>query len=288
MGGITNLNRPLGSATVALPVANTANLSTEAVLNIGTSQRLGALNINATGVATVTQGGNPYYHRGLKVIDTQVLNIIPGGQLDLTNNALVVRGGSLAAVTALIQSGLNLANNGYWNGPGITSSSARNDPLEVTAVGVLDNSMIGVDMFPYDANYVGRPEGVPLVGTEILVKYTYFGDCDLNGVVDDGTDYNQLLAGMAGGGEGWLYGDFDYSGGPADPNIDFGQYLHGLLNQGGPLVNQGAGGGQGAATAAVPEPGTLGALLTGALLLSGLRRRTRGHVLLYTAAHGVL
>lgn len=266
-GGITNLNRPLGSATAALPTANTATLTANAMTNIGTSQRLGALNVGATGVAALTPASG-------KLIDTQSLSIAFGGQVDLTASGMVVRGATLASVTALITSGLYNGANGYWDGPGLVSSTAANDGL--TALGVIPNGILGTPFYtqwPVDKFGFAKPEAVNLVGGEILVKYTYWGDADLNGVVDPNVDSLQYQIGLndnTGTLQGWLYGDFDYSGGPTDTGVDLNQFLIGLFSQGVPLVDQGGGA---AGATAVPEPGICAALLAGALMLSARRRR---------------
>jgi hypothetical protein len=43
----------------------------------------------------------------------------------------------------------------------------------------------------------------------VLVKYTYFGDADLNGSVD-GSDYSRIDNGYLASATGWFNGDFNY------------------------------------------------------------------------------
>ena len=45
----------------------------------------------------------------------------------------------------------------------------------------------------------------------MLVKYTYYGDTDLNGVVNF-DDYSRTDNGFNTGGTDWFHGDFDYNG----------------------------------------------------------------------------
>ena len=45
----------------------------------------------------------------------------------------------------------------------------------------------------------------------VLIKYTYYGDSDLSGVVD-GSDYSRTDSGLLQGATGWLNGDFNYDG----------------------------------------------------------------------------
>ena len=45
----------------------------------------------------------------------------------------------------------------------------------------------------------------------ILVKYTYYGDADFNGLVNF-DDYSRTDAGFNGESNGWLNGDYDGNG----------------------------------------------------------------------------
>jgi len=52
----------------------------------------------------------------------------------------------------------------------------------------------------------------------VLVKYTYYGDTDFNGVVNF-DDYSRTDAGFSTGKTGWLNGDFDGNG-----SVNFDDY----------------------------------------------------------------
>ncbi len=54
---------------------------------------------------------------------------------------------------------------------------------------------------------------IPDPTSSVLVKYTWFGDSNLDGVVD-GSDYALIDTGFSAGGTlgGWVFGDYDYSG----------------------------------------------------------------------------
>jgi hypothetical protein len=97
-------------------------------------------------------------------------------------------------------------NFGDWLGTGsaITSTDARLDPDGNKAVGYVDAAdleVIGTEWF-----------GVLVDGPATLVRYTYFGDTDLNGFVD-GDDYARADNGFNTGlGDEWFEGDFDYNG----------------------------------------------------------------------------
>ena len=195
------------------------------------------------------------------------------GVLDLTDNDLVVRStaaGSNAALATLsnqVRSGLNEAGGAFWTGNGITSSAAATtQDGTLTALGVIPNNFAaaGLPAGPIYGAFSGRAVGE----NDILIKYTYFGDADLSGVVD-GTDYflidQAFSAGMLNGG--WLNGDFNYSG-----QVDGTDYFlidHAFSAQGVALGLQ---------ASAVPEPTLAGLCTIGAGLLA-VRRRRRPTVL---------
>ena len=56
--------------------------------------------------------------------------------------------------------------------------------------------------------------GEVLTNTDVLIKYTKLGDADLNGVVDNSTDYLLWVDGYVNQDlpRTWMYGDFDYDG----------------------------------------------------------------------------
>ena len=68
-------------------------------------------------------------------------------------------------------------------------------------------------------------------------QYVSFGDADLNGVVDNSTDYLLWLNGYTSQGSlgGWLYGDFDNNG-VVDNSTDYLLWLSGY-SQSSPQVN---------------------------------------------------
>ena len=118
-------------------------------------------------------------------------------------------------------------NNGAWNGTGgINSSAAATDANGLTALGYLDNAE------PQATEFAGVSG---LTGTEILVKFTYYGDADLSGDVtlDDFTQFLNGFQTQSAATNNWLNGDFDFSG--TVTLDDFTQFLFGMQNQGGPL-----------------------------------------------------
>ena len=118
------------------------------------------------------------------------------GQLDLSSNDMIIETGDLPTVTNLIASGYNLGN---WIGQGIISSAAANDPTNLTTLGVMQD----LTAAPFDGQ-------IPVAGA-VLIKYTYFGDANLDGLVN-GDDYTQIDNGFNTQASGWSNGDFSYGG----------------------------------------------------------------------------
>ena len=84
----------------------------------------------------------------------------------------------------------------------------------------------------------------------ILVKYTYNGDADLNGIVDErdldrfSTGYSDQRSATPKGLTGWAWGDFDNNGTIDERDLDLFSTAYSL--HGAPL-----------SPSAVPEPATL-------------------------------
>jgi hypothetical protein len=166
------------------------------------SQRIGQLTIGTAGQAVVTTGAK-------KLLETTGISVTGNGRLDLTANDLDVLAGSLTAVNALVRSGYNLTGGGKWNGPGIVSSAAAGDTTHLTALAVVQNNQGGQALFSGTRMFDQFIPGA----ADILVKYTYFGDANLDGKVD-GSDYSLIDAGYKSHGTltGWYNGDFNYDG----------------------------------------------------------------------------
>jgi hypothetical protein len=157
-----------------------------------------------------------------------VLN--PGAKLDLLNNALVVdyTGDSpFAALSQRIAAGRTI--DGTWNGAaGILSSTAAGTG-GLTALAVGEASAV----LSLDGTATALFKGQTADATSVLIKYTYDGDANLDGVVS-GDDYSSIdFSILTPGASGYFNGDFNYDGlisGDDYSAIDFN-----LLAQGAPL-----------------------------------------------------
>ena len=216
----------------------------------------GGLTINSTAKTTLQSGlSGPVQLPSL----TLAGGTNPTATLDITNNNMIVHNGNLATLTAQVKKGLNISGT-LWTGAGITSSTAAADSNGLTAVGVISNDD-GSGGTIYATWPVGADAGgaVSVTNTDKLIKYTYFGDADLNGSVDNSTDYLLWPNGFSSNGSlsGWFNGDFDYSG-TIDNSTDYLLWANGFSSQGSPLVGS---------VQPVPEPS---ALVLAAMGLAGV------------------
>ena len=122
------------------------------------------------------------------------------GLLNLTTNDMIVHFGSLATITNEIKEGYN---SGSWTGAaGITSSSAA----------LASNTALGIEL-NVDGTHVlfSTFDGQPVSSGDVLVKFTYYGDANLDGVVN-GSDYTLIDNGFNNNLTNWHNGDFNYDG----------------------------------------------------------------------------
>jgi hypothetical protein len=251
LGTVEALNT--GASFVVASFTNTATgVSPQAGLWVHTVR---AINGGLVQVSNTVTGSLP------TVIVTDTVDVGPSGSytglIDLTNNDMIVRQSTLAAVTAQLAA---------FFGPGggvvgIGSSEAgqsTSDPRDLIAgLGVIPNN-----------DGTGQPlyttfDGVTVTTSDILIKYTYLGDTTLKGFVDS-TDLANTLAGLNGGLTGWENGDFTYAGSVTEADVLI--VLNALANQTTPF------GGSGGSSGAVPEPAAI-APVVGLAMLGGRRRR---------------
>jgi hypothetical protein len=199
-----------GSVSVdgTLRATNSANATTGNVAGAGTiivesnarltanHVRVGTVSVGANSTLTInTNGGNAGTSR-------IVANpSITGGRFDLNDNDLIITAGDVATVRGQI---VAARHSGAWDTPGLTSSAARTQPNHATTLGLLSGAeYISVAGTSFD--------GFTVAASDVLVKYTWYGDADFNGRVNF-DDYVRIDNGFNNHFTGWLNGDFDLNG----------------------------------------------------------------------------
>jgi fibronectin-binding autotransporter adhesin len=271
--GLSTSPQSIGNAIVAVAGTSSAIQLSVAANSLSSGAAVGSVTVNSGATLAVTTTGGSATVRG--VLQPASLSIATTGKLDLGPNDLDLAAGGLTVgqVTAMVASGYN---KGSWSGTGIASSAAAADSTHLTALGVLVNDTT--------ANTTGSLSGTALYSTldgaavadgDILVKYTYYGDTNLDGKVD-GTDYSRLDNGYLSHLSGWANGDFNYDGvinGSDYTLIDNAYNTQGAsLNEAAAQIGSPTAQLAGSASA-VPEPATLGLISIGAMGLLSRRRR---------------
>jgi hypothetical protein len=200
-----NVNEtPAGAAVSIEPSTGNDNVnvnpdatgSASAIFNA--TQRIGAMTIGAGGSATIGAGAN-------KVLTMSSVAISGSGALNATDNDIIIdyTGASpLNVIRNLLAAGYNA---GAWNGGGgINSSAAAANAQHNTALGYAESSAIFTS-FP--ATFSGQS----VDSTAILIKYTAYGDANLDGSVNL-SDFNRLASSFGLSGRNWSQGDFDFDG----------------------------------------------------------------------------
>jgi fibronectin-binding autotransporter adhesin len=240
------------------PPLITVSVSGGAAATFNASQHLAALGLTA-GAARFSPGGG-------KVLVTSGLSIDPATSvLDLADNAMIVKyaGGTPHLPSPQLEDIKAWCSVGYngmtWTGNGITSSAAALHPV-IYGVGYAQNDML---FAPYHV-FSGEPVDL----SAILVKFTYAGDVNLDGAVDD-NDVSIIGLFYDNGrtsGHYWNHGDvFGYDGCIDDNDVSIFGLTYGL-GIGAPLGGGPAG--------AVPEPATLALLALGGLAAAMRRKRS--------------
>jgi hypothetical protein len=252
VGSLTGAGRTAVATGAALEAQHVrqATLEIAAGATVTISPNAGPSN-KAAGVSLLTETSTP----------NNALKIAAGGALDLNNNDLIVyypAGGGAATLANLQQ----YVYDGFLNtaaAPQIQADAAMGS-YQTYAV-AFDNAALSTPWASWD--------GQTLSGSnQVIVKYTFRGDLDLNGLVD-GNDFTVIqqnfgLTGL-GVGRGWLKGDADLDG-----DVDGNDFT---------IIQQNFGAGSGGALtppegSAVPEPSML-ALALSALGVAWFWRRKR-------------
>lgn len=202
--------------------------------------------LTVSGVATILPNGTNSGTSRLNLLS------IPGGKFDLADNDLIATATPISTIAGFITAAFD---GGNWLGNGLVSSSAASVAADSgnthkTGLGYAIASSINASVF----------DGQPVGGDNVLVRYTFSGDANLDGVVN-ALDFNALASNFGGSGKPWVQGDFNYDG--VINSLDFNSIATNF-------------------NLALPAPPALGNLvpepaLAGFGLLALIRRQRRSH-----------
>jgi hypothetical protein len=200
------------------------------VTNLNSTQHLGGLFLSGGALASL-QTRNTGGKKFIRTADFQINDT--ASAIDIQDNDMIFDYDSsnpsltptLASIRALL---VSACDNLAFDKPGIKSSAVGPSAHWLTTIGYISNNAnINSSGTPTALYSTFDGESLDPSGNDILVKYTYFGDANLDGKVD-GSDYSLIdysslsqSSGPPGGGSwgsangptnGFHDGDFNYDG----------------------------------------------------------------------------
>jgi autotransporter-associated beta strand protein len=282
--GTAVFTRPLGPVTGTLVVTGPGAITLDptsyatnsftspgsvASISLGSSGQTGVSVLSVTATNRAAARSSVLVTSGLAIANADSTSTY-SGFLDVGNNDLIIKGGAanLAALQGYVRAWLATGNTG------LGSSVATPASGSYTTLALFVND--AGNGTPYYTQYDGIGG---LAAGDVIAKYTYVGDTNLDGVLD-GKDYKTILETVVLGGDAvaagrttWNYGDVNADGvvNTADLASFAAAYANYTTNNPGSL---GGATDDGGGVAAIPEPSTCGVVLAaGALGLTRRRRR---------------
>jgi len=204
-----------GTLTLAGGTMDVQSITSAGTLHI-TGGTLAIIGVGSLGAGSIASTGLKISGSGVLDVGSSALVIeygtgtSPVGDLSFAHTARNYPANSIQRYAQTAIDNLN------WDGPGLSSSFAENDPTGLTAVGIADENDLGI--YPTDYTIAdggtGTWMGQPINDTNnVLVRMTYYGDGNLDGVVNR-FDVTALVEGYSGlaGYVGWSDGDYNYDG----------------------------------------------------------------------------
>ncbi|MBC8105871.1 MAG: hypothetical protein H7Z14_04720, partial [Anaerolineae bacterium] len=185
------------------PVSGAGTYRATSSSNLGHQYfRVGTLEAITSGTARVTANGTNTGTSRVSMLS------ITAGKVDLTDNDMVIdytAGNTpISTVRGYLQTGYG---GGTWNGNGL-----------ITSLGTSNKRLGYAEASDVFTSFPATFSGQQVDNTTVLIKYTYAGDADLNGIVDF-DDYSRIDAGFNNNRTGWVNGDVDYNN-----IVDFDDY----------------------------------------------------------------
>jgi hypothetical protein len=257
--GNTAISVSLGSHTISAPISANDNLDVSMpaasvltlsggvtggpglTLNKSGAGKLAISSLRTTNV-NVNQGTIQIVtgRSSAKTSNVGSLVIAFGSTVDLGDNDMVLKATPIADVKNNLSNGYD---SGLWTGIGMTSSvaAANTAATHKTALGYATASQLGVSTF----------SGQSVSGADVCVRYTYYGDANLDGKVNT-SDFNQLAGSFGTTNKDWVNGDFNYDGAVNSQDFNALSGNYGMVQPASAALGS-----------VVPEPATLSMVFAG-------------------------
>jgi hypothetical protein len=249
-GGSVRFNSDAGAGGANLSMA----VNTGGSITLASTQHVKNL--------TVSPGASAVMIGARQLLMAQDVSLVDAtAELDLGSSDMVIRSPQTTTLSQIANL-VKTARDSGWGGTGITSSAAKQSGITTLVPLLNDNGAGGM--------FLSQLDGETLLQTDIIVRYTYIGDVDLNGIVN-AADFAAMKMGSINQAQlqrpvAYTDGDIDFNG--IINAADFALAKNTSINQGTPLFSM---------AIVVPEPGALGTLILGAVSLligrSDARRR---------------
>jgi hypothetical protein len=188
------------------------------------------------------------------------------GRVDLGGGRLVVDYAGASPAQAVRQYLVSGYAGGAWTGTGLQSGAAALNPGRQTALGYAESADV---LGPAGGLFAG----FAVDETAILVRYTRYGDANIDGIVSL-ADFNRLASNFGGTNKVWAEGDFNYDG--LVNLTDFNRLASNFgLSAAGPDVTPDD---WAALAAAVPEPASCAVPIGGVAASAATCRRPRRRI----------
>jgi hypothetical protein len=210
-GGTTNFNiltgakvtmgdLSVGSATTSSRgfitiTSGTLNVTSDAILNHGSDLEFNSGSLNIGG--TLTMADDAFAESAAPLVHLGGLSMTGTSKLNLEGGKMIVASTPLATIKGYITTGYKA---GAWNGNAIFSSTARASG-GIGAIGYATASSIGVGSFG----------GQSVNPSDTLIRYTYYGDANLDGKVNL-LDLNAVATNFGNSSKVWSDGDSNFDG----------------------------------------------------------------------------
>jgi len=193
------------NATYNGSIASTSSLTKSGIGKLSlTSVRTAGLTVAAGTLAATAGGGDTGTSRVSSLSVTSLL--------DLNDHSLIIDYTASSPAASIRQMLTNGYGPGDWSGiSGITSSIAHADPNHHHTLAYAEAAALGI------SNFAGQ--SIP--GEAVVIKYTYPGDNNLDGIVDLDNDFSLFVDGYntqlsnpsaLNPGNLWTNGDYNYDG----------------------------------------------------------------------------